>query len=39
MRLPVRTRILASSFGLAIVSILTLVASVLADSMPGPFPK
>jgi hypothetical protein len=39
MRFPVRVRILASSVGLAIVSILGLVATVLADSAPGPIPK
>ena len=37
MRLPVR--VLASSVGLAILSILGLVASVLADGGPIPFPK
>jgi hypothetical protein len=37
MRLPVR--VLASSVGLAVLSILSLVASVLADGAPVPFPK
>jgi hypothetical protein len=37
MRFPIR--VLASSIGLAILSILGLVASVLADGGPAPFPK
>jgi hypothetical protein len=37
MRFP--GRVLASSLGLAILSILSLVATVLADGAPGPFPK
>ena len=37
MRFPVR--VLASSLGLAILSILGLVASVLADGMPVPIPR
>jgi hypothetical protein len=32
-------RVLASSVGLAILSILSLVATVLADGAPIPFPK
>jgi len=32
-------RVLASSVGLAILSILSLVATVLADGAPGPYPK
>jgi hypothetical protein len=39
MRLPNRFRVLASSLGLAVASILGIAASVLANSMPGPFPK
>ena len=37
MRFPVR--VLASSIGFAVLSILSLVASVLADGGPVPFPK
>jgi hypothetical protein len=37
MRFP--SRVLASSVGLAILSLLSLVASVLADGAPVPFPK
>ena len=37
MRFPVR--VLASSLGLAILSILTLVATVLADGAPVPIPR
>jgi hypothetical protein len=39
MRSPVRPRVLFSSILLAASSLLTLVATVLADSHPGPFPK
>jgi hypothetical protein len=38
MLFPKRVRILASSLGLAVASILGLAATVLASSMPGPFP-
>jgi hypothetical protein len=34
-----RGRVLASSLGLAILSILSLVATVLADGAPVPYPK
>jgi hypothetical protein len=37
MRLP--GRVVASSLGLAILSILSLVATVLADGAPIPYPK
>jgi hypothetical protein len=37
MRLP--TRVLTSSIGLAILSILSFVATALADGLPGPIPK
>jgi|SwirhisoilCB2_FD_contig_31_6956405_length_274_multi_2_in_0_out_0_1 hypothetical protein len=37
MRVPFR--VLASSIGLAIVSILSLVVTVFADGAPGPIPK
>ena len=37
MRFPVR--VLASSIGLAIVSVLSLVLTAFADSGPGPIPK
>ncbi len=39
MRSPLRPRVLFSSILLAASSFLTLVATVLADSHPGPFPK
>jgi hypothetical protein len=39
MRLPVRARIVLASISIAAASILSLAASVLADSGPGPFPK
>jgi hypothetical protein len=32
-------RVLASSVGLAILSVLSLVATVLADGAPIPFPR
>jgi hypothetical protein len=37
MRLPVR--VLASSIGLAIASILSLAITVFADGGPGPIPR
>jgi len=37
MRVP--GRVLASSLGLAILSILSLVATVLADGAPIPYPR
>lgn len=38
MRFPVRVRIVAFSMSMAAISILTLAATVLADSGPVPFP-
>jgi hypothetical protein len=39
MRFAIRPRVLMSSLLLAATSILGLVATVLADSYPGPIPK
>jgi hypothetical protein len=39
MRLPARFRVIATSFVLAAVSLVTFAASVLADSSAGPIPK
>lgn len=39
MRTPMRPRVLFSSVFLAAISLLGVVATVLADSGPGPFPK
>lgn len=39
MRFPVRVRIVATALGMAAISILTLAATVIADSGPVPFPK
>jgi hypothetical protein len=39
MRFHVRARIVLASITITAASILTLAASVLADSGPGPFPK
>lgn len=39
MRFVIRRRVLMSSFLLAATSVLGLVATVLADSYPGPIPK
>jgi hypothetical protein len=39
MRIPARVRILVSSLGLAGITLLTVVATALADSGPGPIGK
>jgi hypothetical protein len=39
MRTPVRVRILMTSLALAAATVLSLAATVLADSGPMPFPK
>lgn len=39
MRSPVRPRVVLSSILLAASTLLTMVATVLADGHPGPFPK
>ena len=39
MRFPVRIRVVLASLSIAAVSVLSLVASVVADSGPVPFPK
>jgi hypothetical protein len=39
MRFPVRARIVLASISVAAASVLSLAATVLADSGPGPFPK
>lgn len=39
MRFPVRVRVVLTSISLAAVTVLTLVAGVVADSGPVPFPK
>jgi hypothetical protein len=39
MRLPANVRVIATSFVLAAISMVSFVASVLADSFPGPIPK
>jgi hypothetical protein len=39
MRLHPRVRVLVSSIGLAALAVLTLVATVLADTGLGPVPR
>ena len=39
MRIPVRLRIVLASLSLAATAILSLAATVLADTGPSPFPK
>ena len=39
MRFPVRVRIVLASVTVAAISILSMAASVIADSGPVPFPR
>jgi hypothetical protein len=39
MHFPARVRVIATSFVLAAVSVVTFVATVLADSTAGPIPR
>jgi hypothetical protein len=39
MRLPANARVIATSFVLAALSVVTFVATVLADSTAGPIPR
>jgi hypothetical protein len=39
MRVPVRARVLVTSLVIAAATILSLAATVLADTAPIPFPK